>query len=101
MAHAIIWKYTDQEGNVRVLTGQPATFAATDQEAVSNAKLTLEKMNGTGQRLQPLCVVETDGDFHEDVYARPELDLGPEEDYEIFYDISDMHRWQRREWWPL
>lgn len=98
MAHTVIWKYTDQEGDTKVLVGHPGAFSTDEADAVNEAKQIMTALQGVA--LAPLAVVETDEDIAEDVYACEEVYLGPEDDDQLFYDISGLGKWAKQKWWP-
>lgn len=99
MAHAVIWHYTDSEGEVKVLMGHPGAFPLTEEEAKEEGRRIIQGLES--YNLKPLCIAETDEDIHEDILECEEIYLGPEDDDEIFYDISNLGRWACRDWWPL
>ena len=99
MAHAVVWKYVSAEGEVRVLTGHPGAFCATEGEALEEGLRISQELQGYS--LIPLVVAETDEDLGDVILNCEEIYLGPEDDDEIFYDISSLPQWACHNWWPL
>lgn len=99
MAHTVIWKYTDSEGEVKVLVGHPGAFAQDAAGAVQEGRDVAESLPGVA--LEPLAVVETDRDVDDDIYDCPELYLGPEDNDQLFYVVDSMGKWASQPWWPL
>ncbi len=98
MAYATVWKYTDEDGQAKVLIGHPGAYTGTHEEAVADGRLTLETL--PGYALAPVSIVETERDLEDDIQDREEIYLGPEED-QLFYDISaGVGRWHHQSWWP-
>lgn len=99
MAYTVVWKYTDSEGETRVLVGHPGAFSQDSNDACEEGRRVAAALPGVA--IEPLVVVETDKDLDEDIYECPEIYLGPEDDDQLFYAVDGLGRWATQPWWPL
>lgn len=99
MAHTVVWKYVDSDGETHVLMGHPGAYGKGEEDAMDQARTMREHLGEVN--LEPLCIMETDADIDEDIYQCDEIYLGAEDDDELFYNVSTMGRWANQKWWPL
>ncbi len=99
MTYATIWKYVDNEGETRILAGHPGAYPETDDEAVADGKRVMETLSA--YNIEPVVILTTTEDLDNDIYDCEEVYVGPDDDDEMFFDVSGIGRLQKEEWWPL
>jgi hypothetical protein len=100
MTFGIFWQYTCPKNGTRVLTGHPAAFSDTSNDAVTEGRKIA--VNVAEEPITPLCVVETDKDGEDAIYTCDEVYLGDngQGEDEMFFDVTDLPNWAGQPWWP-